>query len=366
MNIQYVGALFNSSGYAEAARNNVCALLTQPNISLSLKTISFENWVTDIGHLADDFAPLLKKNQKVDVNLVHLTPENFPRHRVEGAKNIGITVWETTKLPAGWTQLCNLMDEIWVPCDWNVEVFRSSGVNKPVRKLPHCMNLNVFNTFDIEQISSIDQSVYNFYSIFQWSSRKNPDGLIAAYLSEFKPSEKVCLILKTYTMDSSYPDKVGTINKINQVKYDLQLQDTPTPPIVLIHGALSRRQMFSLHKQCDCFVLPHRAEGWGVPHFEAMAVGNPVITTGFSGNLEFMNGKSSYLCDFSMTPVKGMGRPTYNGLMDWAEPNISNLRYLMRYVFEHQEEAKQKADYGREFIKKFDLPTVGKQIVEML
>ena len=367
MKVLYTGALFNSSGYAEAARNNIAAILTQPDIELSARAVSFENWATDIGPKFNDMIqPLLTKKVTPDVQIIHLTPENFARTKQPGMKNIGYTVWEASKLPSNWVDMCNQLDEIWVPCQWNVDVFKSSGVTVPIRKIPHTINLSDLEQVPATRIDNIPTDVFNFYSIFHWSSRKNPEGLLKAYLAEFRNTDKVNLVLKTYMNDSSTSDRNQTVLSVGAVKKSLELQDKETASITLVHGALSKQQMSSLHRTCDCFVLPHRAEGWGVPHFEAMALGKPVITTGFGGNLEFMNADTSYLLSFDVTPVSGTGRHTYNGWMDWAEPSIANLRYWMRYVYEHQEEIPVKVAAGREKIQQFDWLQVGKLIRESL
>lgn len=366
MKILYTAAIYDSSGYAEAARNYIAALLTQPGIEISCRPVSFEDWRTDLGYHTDIIKPTLNKSIQPDIQIIHLTPENFPRCILPGIKNIGYTVWETTRLPSAWVGYINKLDEVWVPCDWNKDVFRASGVTIPIKKIPHTIDLQEINRAKDIELEPIPKTGYRFYSIFQWSARKNPEGLIKAYLSEFAHDEPVTLVLKTYIGKNNNEDRTHTIDAINSIKRDLQLHNEPTPRIKLIHGGLSRDEMISLHRQCDCFVLPHRAEGWGVPHFEAMAVGNPVITTGFSGNLEFMNGKTSYLVDFSMTPVSGMGKPTYNGKAEWAEPNLSNLRYLMRDVFSNQAHAKEKGLLGREYVSKFNWDKIGKLMVESL
>ena len=50
---------------------------------------------------------------------------------------------------------------------------------------------------------------------------------------------------------------------------------------------------------CDCYVSLHRSEGLGLTMAEAMALGKPVIATGYSGNLHFMTPENSYLVDFA-------------------------------------------------------------------
>jgi glycosyltransferase involved in cell wall biosynthesis len=367
MKILYTGALFDSSGYAEASRNYVSALIDQPGIELAAQSVSFEGWKTNLEAFNQKVQPFLNRDIGTpDVHIVHLTPENFPRFRRPGVKTIGMTVWETDTLPPGWVPLCNLMDEIWVPCDWNVEVFRASGVTVPVRKIPHCIDTSEFqNVKNSESIAGqINSNRFNFYSIFQWSSRKNPEGLLRAYLSEFEPSDNVALVLKTYYMNNSAQDKQMIIDAIKRVKSDLQLAETP--PVLLIHGGMSRNEILTIHNCCDCFVLPHRAEGWGVPHFEALAMGKPVISTGYGGNLEFMQLANSWLLSFFITPVAGMGRPTYNGKMHWAEPNLDNLQRSMREAYTNRELTKSKGAAGKLKVEQFNLQKVGARIVEVL
>ena len=57
--------------------------------------------------------------------------------------------------------------------------------------------------------------------------------------------------------------------------------------------------MAALFARADCYVSLHRAEGFGLTLAEAMALGKPVIATGFSGNTDFMTPANSYLVDWS-------------------------------------------------------------------
>ena len=61
---------------------------------------------------------------------------------------------------------------------------------------------------------------------------------------------------------------------------------------------------------CDCYVSLHRAEGFGLTLAEAMAIGKPVIATGYSGNVDFMNDANSYLVDYEI----GASRPRMRDL----------------------------------------------------
>ena len=55
--------------------------------------------------------------------------------------------------------------------------------------------------------------------------------------------------------------------------------------------------------RCDCYVSLHRSEGFGLTLGEAMALGKPVIATGFCGNVDFMTPENSWLVRYAVTHV---------------------------------------------------------------
>jgi glycosyltransferase involved in cell wall biosynthesis len=102
---------------------------------------------------------------------------------------------------------------------------------------------------------------------------------------------------------------------------------------------------------CDCYVSLHRSEGFGLTMAEAMAIGKPVIATGYSGNVDFMNPENSLLVDYGMTRV-GAGVEIYPAEGDWAEPSVEHGATLMRQVYEDPGRASALAARGREDIRR--------------
>jgi glycosyltransferase involved in cell wall biosynthesis len=102
---------------------------------------------------------------------------------------------------------------------------------------------------------------------------------------------------------------------------------------------------------CECYVSLHRAEGFGLTMAEAMAIGKPVIATGYSGNVDFMTADNSYLVDHTLRRV-GPECEIYPPDGEWAEPSVEHAAELMRRVYEDRAEsarmgARAAADIAR-------------------
>lgn len=364
--VKYIGPIFDGSGYAEAARNYVLAIHKQ-GYPITLAPITFEQARPDLGKDGEILKSLVNAHIPYDKVIVHSTPDLWRQftHFEQNKKIIGCTVWETDSLPAPWTLACNRVDEVWVPCEWNLEVFRQSGVQIPLIKIPHAIdapNLEDIQSFNLEGVSP---DTFVFYSIFQWQERKNPYALLASYSAAFTGVNDVILVLKTYKHNQG-----GDKEDIKKLVVDFRKYLTLDhhPKLFLMVDNMSRQDMLSLHKRGDCFVLLQRSEGWGLPHFEAAAMGKPVITPAYGGQTEFLREENSYLVDYQLTPVTGMPwSPYYRADQFWCEPNLKTAIDQMRRVYNNRTEAAARGDKAREVIKSnFSLEAVGNLIIERL
>jgi len=356
--IKYLGPVLDGSGYAEFARNFICALNSRKDTNVTVEPVSYETCRVNHGKTANIVSSLTGRKIDYDIKVINSIPDSLSAHVEPNKKNISFTMFETTRIPDSWvTNLNKYAQACFVPCEWNKEVFENSGVKIPIFVVPAGVDIETYK--DIDSIEPIELSNFSknnvcFYSIFQWTERKNPEGLLAAYWSAFTGVKDVCLILKTYGANDSPGQQEHIKNIIKTLKYNTRLKDHPR--VIFVGSMLSKKELLGLHRIGDCFVLPHRAEGFGMPHIEAMAMGKPVISTGFSGNMDFMNKENSYLLDYQMTPVTHMPWiPYYEADMLWAEPNLSQLITTMKQVYKslkEDDEAKLKGALAREHVLK--------------
>lgn len=244
------------------------------------------------------------------------------------AYKIGFTMLEVDGLPSSWVQCANMMDEIWTPSTFNLETFKRSGVKRPIHVIPLGINPAYFNpgikSFRI-------RGHFTFLSMFEWGERKAPEILLRAFNDEFRSTEDVVLICKTYNQDPE-------LNIPRQVK-NYGLSDEGGRIVFSLNEVVPAYQLGSIYRSVDCFVLATRGEGWGLPIMEAMACGLPVIATNWGGPSDFISDETAYLLNVErLRPAEGKC-PYYKGF-NWAEPSYEHLRKLMRYVYENRDEAR--------------------------
>ena len=107
---------------------------------------------------------------------------------------------------------------------------------------------------------------------------------------------------------------------------------------------LSDDEVAALHHRGDCFVSLCRSEGWGLGAFDAAAQGNPVVTTGFGGHLDYLTG-SPHLVRYDLVPVRRPRRiPELRPrTSDWAQPDVDHGAELLRQVVTDRRQAEEWA-----------------------
>jgi glycosyltransferase involved in cell wall biosynthesis len=242
---------------------------------------------------------------------------------------IGIWGWETNSIPPRWQRAFTLVDEVWVYSRFMAENI-GAVAPVPVVVLPPPVERP---SEPVEPLRLGVPPGFLFLFVFDYLStvqRKNPMGLIEAFRLAFAPGEGPQLLIKTIN---------GPLRPL--AEEEVLWAAHGRPDIHVVDRSLSGKELSGLMAGCDGYVSLHRAEGFGLTMAEAMAFGKPVIATGYSGNVDFMNSENSYLIDYTMGRV-GAECEIYPPEGDWADPSIEHAAELMRRVYSEPDEAAAK------------------------
>ncbi len=353
--VLWTGAVADLSGYGVASKEYVRAL-DSVGVDVAVDVRSFEDWKNQVlvDEILDDRMRLLmSKEQKSQLHVIHLTPDNLVDYEKNEKIKICYFAWETSLVPAAWVEILNRIPvEIWVPCEYLVDVCVNSGITVPVFAIPHAIPVPPSDKLPITKIV-LPQDRYKFYSIFQWSERKNPTGLITAYYEEFDENDMVCLVLKTYRTSAEIGEKEEIRKEISELKK--KIRGSKAPPIILIDDLVGVDGIFAIHYNCDCYVTMARSEGFAIPLYESASMGKPVIAPRYSAFLDHLDDDNSYLIDVpdevavdNMKHISDM----YTDDMVWGDPSVDSCRKRMREVFEDQVAAKDKGEAIKQHISR--------------
>jgi len=376
MKVEYLSEAFKNSGYGDASRRNII-LLKRAGFDVSVTQID-----SDDTKLSDDWKyqeckRLKNKFNDPDIRISHILACAMDKVHRDGVKNICYTTWETDLLPTDWVAKLNkYADECWVTATRIKKVFEESGVKIPVKVLPPTLFPEDIKSADepINQtnldpiINNLRPKNFCFYSIFQWIPRKNPDALLEAYVSEFDASEPVTLLLKSYRVDHSPAETKAMIQTINNLTIEMGCGRELLPDILLIHEQLSNESMKAIHKLGDCFVLPHRGEGTGLPIVDAIMFNNPVITTAYGGPEDFLTEYNQKKLPYRMRPVRNAfwAYNYFNCYMNWADVDVMDLRNWMRDAYERRDSPAIIAEQRKKLLDSYGQDTTLKMVKEML
>jgi glycosyltransferase involved in cell wall biosynthesis len=228
------------------------------------------------------------------------------------------TVWESTRVPPAQIATINRdVELIWVPSACTREIYLDCGVQVPVKLLPNGVDGERFPLLERDE----DRETITFGTLAELSPRKGTDVLLAAFMAEFSAKDPVRLLISATHGPGAYACE--------------------DPRISWREGLLSHGPpLLEFLRELDVFVLPSRAEPWGLPGLEAMATGAPLIATRWGGPAEYMDPADSLPLDYQLVDCGGVvsNNRRYEGR--WAEPDREHLQALMRWCLHHREEVR--------------------------
>jgi glycosyltransferase involved in cell wall biosynthesis len=374
--ILVVGPILSRSGYGEMARFALRALKKhQDKFDIYVHVINWgrtgyifeENeeyeWIKNLRIRTEQY---MSMKGMFDISLQITIPNEWKRI---APVNIGYTAGiETNMISPAWLEPSNQMDKIVVISEHAKSSFINTifgdergnqfKVNTPVEVVHFPFAERAKEDLDLQLTTD-----FNFLCVNQWGPRKNIETLISSFIEEFR-EENVGLILKTNTANDSIMDKFSVEARLQNI---LSQKGDKKCKIYLLHGSLSDGQMQSLYvnPKIKAFITTTYGEGFGIPMFEAVSNGLPVIATDWSGHLDFLSIPSEQnkpkkmfaKIDFELKQIAQ--EHVWGGVMEaqssWAYVNQRSVRDRMREVYKDLPRFKswslKLAEYNKEMFQ---------------
>lgn len=336
--VNVAGYFSSELGVGEAARLIVAAL---DSVEVPLLPVRVPD--APPSRQGQAFATIPASAARFPFNLICVNADGLPDFRravgrqfFEGRYNIGVWWWEVGNVPPELRASFEYLDELWVGSAHVARAFAAQSpvpiytITQPVIR-PRAAALER-GSLGIEAERFMFLYMFDHHSVFE---RKNPLAVVEAFTRAFGPgSTEATLVVKSIN---------GEDDPSNRER--LRRAAAGHPGIRLLEGYLSAGENLALTGACDCYVSLHRSEGFALTPAEAMALGKPVIATGYSGNLEYMTPFNSYLVDYELTEI-GPGNDPYPADAEWAAPDIAHAAKLMREVVADPAAARARGERG--------------------
>lgn len=259
------------------------------------------------------------------------------------------SVWERDRIDSKIAREMERVQQNWVPSNQNANMLEEMGLQN-VHVVPHPYDPDdpVCTLIQREprQYRLVDLSEKRFYSIGRWEPRKNQAMLIRAFLSAFRPGDRVHLTLKWHGKWKDYPSFEEIVPNLIQEApgWDKESFDKH---VTTFSGFMRRDQIVRLHFENNIYVAPSCGEAWCLPAFEAKLAGNRVIATDWGGVSDFAE-MGDLLLPYQYEEVP----KSYGWEQDarWASPLFHTLVRSMQedvpVLFKHPTKAKTLQQVG--------------------
>ena len=334
LGVNLAGYLMSPTGMGESARSMARTLAAGGIPTRETPLFSSQYRLGD-GPINDELAALFASHLPAHkINLLVANGDEYRHMRgrlpyafFKGRRNIGYWVWETERLPATHGDTEGLV-EIWTPSVYSARAIETV-VDIPVRVVPHVLDFDEIDRTQADRARfglPAERLVFGFF--FDCKSvmeRKNPRAVINAFREAFtgpdRPAQPCTLLMKVNSPEAA-PKAYTQLRKAAEGL-----------DVVWITDELSRADTLALMKSLDVYVSLHRSEGFGLTLAEAMALGKPVVGTGYSGNVDFMTADNACLVTAPVVTTDTAHGPYVAGTR-WGHPSVEEAAKWMRALCE--------------------------------
>jgi glycosyltransferase involved in cell wall biosynthesis len=289
-----------------------------------------------------------------------------------GKYNIGFTAGiETTVCAPDWIDGLNRMDLNIVSSEHSKKVFEQSTfeqrdertnqivrqikLEKPIKVLFEGADLETYKPIPSLEVKDINlteiKEDFAYLFVGHWlqgdlgEDRKNVGLLIKSFYETFKNKmKKPALILKASSGGTSYLDRERILQKIAQIKKTVNSNNLPN--VYLLHGEFSDNEMNQLynHPKVKAMVNLTKGEGFGRPLLEFSLVKKPILTTRWSGHMDFLNPEFTAMIEGTLDKVHPSAANQWLiQESQWFSPDHGQIGLYLKDIFENYKKYQDNA-----------------------
>ena len=360
------GPVLSQSGYGEQSRFALRALRSREDLfDIYVQPLPWgqTGWVWEESEFRTwldsriTITQLLIQQKKLeaDICLQISIPNEFQKI---APINIGYTAGiETSKVAPVWLQKGNDMNKILVVSQHAKTTYVNTVVQAQNTETGEVVPYKLQTPIEVvnettpratpEPIESLSLDYdFNFLMVSQMGPRKNFENAVKWWIEEFFDQE-VGLVIKTSTRNNSIIDWEHTSKVMKNIV-------SPYPDrkckVYLLHGDLTSGQMAGLYTNPKIKSLVNIAhgEGFGLPMFEAAREALPIITIGWSGQLDFLNHDTkNYFSSVEYTLGQIQPAAVWDGVIQkdshWAFADQGSYKMTLRKMYKNWDEKKKTA-----------------------
>ena len=358
------------SGYGARSRDLVKAIIETDKYTVKLLP---QRWgATPFGFCKDNPEWEFLYQYNLDVQAQNPQPDIWAQVTIPsefqpvGKFNIGFTAGvETTMCAGDWIEGLNRMNLNIVSSEHSKKVFESIQyekrnkqtnalestvkLEKPMEVLFEGADTNIYKVLDKIPQSELYNSLmgikekFAYLFVGHWiqgdlgEDRKNVGLLIKAFFETFKNKmNRPALILKTSQVSSSYMDREEILKKIKKIAKTVNSKNLPN--VYLLHGEFSDEEMNLIynHPKVKAMVSLTKGEGYGRPLLEFTLSKKPLICSGWSGQMDFLDPKFTCLIGGQLTNVHPSAANQWLlAESQWFSPDHQQTGTFLKDVFEN-------------------------------
>lgn len=361
--ILYVGPYREFSGMGNAARKYIQSLnLAGYDLAIRPSYNIYKPYPEE--EINTDILSLEKNHyKKYDVCIQHCYP-----HQVYISssfdRNICITHLESSEYGADIENYLTDIDQIVTGSSVVRNTLVNCGINKDaVVVIPEPIDIK--SIYSYREINPKHlTSEFNFYSIGEFSQRKNIETIVLAFSILSAEFDNISLTIKTNKKSSSDLDEHTIRDAIETTNSIFPISEHIRKKAKIVLGYTEYKNILALHNSSDCYINLSSGDSFGYSTLEAMAFDNNIIVTSGIGAQDII-GKCNTLeveSTYSNCQEPYKNYYMYNSVHNmWHIPSLNSLVSNMRKaILENHINKTDRIICQRNHILKFDMENIVK------